>query len=101
MAAALNSIAAEILETPRPDMIKTKSLVNDLKECLSDFGSCVEMSDSSEDNQSDKTADRSGDEDVFQTMNERKRMKKFKRKLNLTPGKEEFLKKPNLVLSPP
>ena len=33
----------------------------------------------------------------FKSMNEMKRNKKKKRKLKLTPGKESFMKKPNLV----
>ena len=60
----------------------------------SEFGSC--MSDST-----DSTGDGSGKESEyeggFKTMNERKRNKKKKRKFKLTPGKEEFIKKANLV----
>ena len=101
-----NSIAAEILGAlaSRPDLNRTKSLVNDLKECISDFGSCVSdfgscMSESSESGQSDEAVDNSEEKDGFQTMNEKRRKRK-KRKLKVSPGREDFLKKPNLVLSP-
>ena len=53
-----------------------------------------EQSESSEDSHIDV----SGDEHVYETMNDRQRKKRKKRKLKLTPGKEEFLKKPNLLL---
>lgn len=95
------SIAAEILGTPRPDMSRTKSLVNDIKDYVSDFGSGVsDLSDAGEDNSSEEIEQKNDDEDGYQTMNDKKRKKKNKRKFKLTPGKEEFLKKPNLVLSP-
>ena len=47
-----NSLAAEILGTltHRPDMNRTQTLMNELKECILHFGSCVsEQSESSED----------------------------------------------------
>ena len=33
-------------------------------------------------------------------MNQKKRLRKSKRKLKITPGKEQFLKKPNIATSP-
>ena len=89
------SIAAEILQpgTLRPDFLRTKSVLNELKdltERLSDFGSCVS---SSSDDSEQENIENGG----FKTLNEKKRIKKNKRKLKITPGKEDFLKKPNLT----
>ena len=91
----MDSIAAQILGslTPRPDLLRTKSMLSelrDLTERLSDFGSC--LSSSSDENSGEENSEIGG----FKTMNELKRIKKKKRKLKLTPGKESFLKKPNL-----
>ena len=91
------SLAAELLvtTTPRHDLSRTNSMINELRsmaENLSDFGSC--LSDSSGD---DSLADGVDKEEGFKNMNEKKRNKKKKRKLKLTPGKEQFMKKPNLV----
>ena len=92
-----DSIAADILGTfpPRPDLLKTKSMLNELEtltERLSDFGSCLSSS-SSDDQSGEENLDTGG----FKTMNEKKRNKKKKRKLKLTPGKESFFKKANIV----
>ena len=57
-----------------------------------------EQSESSEDSHIDVPGDEHAVEGVYETMNDRQRKKRKKRKLKLTPGKEEFLKKPNLVL---
>jgi hypothetical protein len=89
------SIAAEILQpgTLRPEFLRTKSVLNELKdltERLSDFGSCVS---SSSDDSEQENIENGG----FKTVNEKKRIKKNKRKLKITPGKEDFLKKPNLT----
>ena len=89
----MDSIAAQILEsaTPRPDLLRTKSMLNELKdltERLSDFGSCL-SSLSSDEYSGEENSENGG----FKTMNEMKRSKKKKRKLKLTPGKEEFLKR--------
>ena len=69
--------------------------VKDLTDRLSDFGSCT--SELSESSGSSTGGDESGEENLenggFKTMNEKKRIKKLK----ITPGKEQFLKKPNLV----
>ena len=101
------SLAAELLaRTPRPDLNRTKALVSDLKDCLSDFGSCVsEMSDDDYGEDADDNREISDDSMAqvvagYQTLNEKRRIKRNKRKMKLTPGKDEFLKKPNLVLSP-
>ena len=97
----LDSIAADIILEPRPDMSKTNLLVNELKECLSDFGSCISVSESSnvDDSDSRDSKESSNNASGWQNMNEKKRLKKKKRKLKLTPGKEEFKKKPNLTVS--
>ena len=71
-----------------------------LKGSLSDFNSCIESMDSS--------GSSSDDEDNLKintlaeptTMNEKKRLKSIKRRLALTPGKEDFIKKQNTKLSP-
>ena len=65
-----------------------------LPELLSDLGSSDSGSDT------DDPKENSGNLDEYQTMNEKKRLKRNKRKFKETPGKEEFLKKPNLVISP-
>lgn len=68
-------------------------MLSELKEMtdrLSDFGSC--LSSSSDENSGDENSQKGG----VKSMNELKRIKKKKRKLKLTPGKENFLKKPNL-----
>ena len=102
-----DSLASEILAlTPRPDLSRAQNLLTELKEYLSDIGefaSCV--SDASEDDGREKedvkeTSDENLEGAGTQTMNEKKRMKKSKRKSRDTPRKETFLKKPNLVLSP-
>ena len=80
----------------KPDLLKTKAMLNylkDLTERLSDFGSCISSQSSSNSDDSDKD---SLAEEGFKTANEKKRIKRSKRKLKMTPSKEEFLKKPNL-----
>lgn len=86
------------------DLTKTKLLVNEVKDCLSDFGSCIsetsgddETGDSDSDDNKAITGDKVADHN---TMNEKKRLKKLKRKLRVTPGKEQFLKKANMAVSP-
>ena len=89
------SLAAELIGSKTPSLLRTESILNEMRtisEHLSDFGSCLSMSSSDSDSVEDIGA--SGG---FQTLNEKKRNKKKKRKLKLTPGKEQFLKKPNLV----
>ena len=69
-----SSIAAEILLTPRPYMSRTQMLVSEVKDCLTDFGSCIsETSDSSDSNDNKDDSDEGSV--ACQTMNERKRMK--------------------------
>ena len=99
------SLAADLLTlTPRPDVSRKKALVSEMKDCFSDFGSCVEMSDDDDrgnpDDLHNSSDENNSDGNGYQTMNEKKRMKRNKRKLKVTPGKEQFLKKPNLVFSP-
>ena len=69
---------------------KTRIAVDELRdmtERLSDFNSCVSYSSSSgDDDESDK-------QKSWQTLNERKRNRKAKRKHSLTPNKDQFLKK--------
>ena len=90
-----DSLAAELYELKTPSFIRSSSLLNELKivsEQLSDFGSCLSsLSTSDESEPGGETAG------GFQTMNEKKRNKKNKRKLKISPDKEQFLKKPNLV----
>ena len=95
-----NSLAAELLEpeSMRPDLLRTKTMLNDLKdltERLSDFGSCISSQSSTSSDDSDKDSLAQAEEG-FKTANEKKRIKRSKRKLKVTPSKEEFLKKPNL-----
>ena len=94
------SLAAEILgrETPGAGLLRTKLMLDELKEQLSDFGSCYSDETSSCCSSNEDTHDDS-EKVGFQSMNEKKRGRKKKRKLKLTPGKEEFKKKPNLTLS--
>ena len=94
----LNSLSAELIATESPCLLKTTYILNELKvmhEQFSDFGSCLSSLSSSESSDSvDETESLGG----FQTLNEKKRIKRQKRKLRETPNKEEFLvKKPNLV----
>ena len=77
-------------------MSKTKLLVNELKDCLSDFGSCISESSNVDDSDSVEEYRSFG----CQSLNGKKRMKKLKRKNKASPGKDQFLKKPNTLLSP-
>ena len=101
------SLASEILSlTPRPDLSRTQNLVTELKEYLSDFGEFASCASEASENDARENADamETSDENlegaVPQSLNEKKRMKRSKRKSRDTPRKENFLKKPNLVLSP-
>ena len=73
-----------------------------MRDCLSDFGSCIESSDNDGGNSVDnkETSEDDHDESRQLTLNEKKRMKKSKRKSRETPTKEMFLKRPNLLNSP-
>ena len=68
-------------------LAKTKSLLSlsHMSEKLSDFGSCRSSSSSESESETDG----------FKSMNDKKRGWKKKRKLSLTPSKEELLKKQN------
>ena len=92
-----NSIAAEILDIPRVDFLRTQEAMNDLKEQLSEFGSCLSSSESSGESGGDHSEIDKTASEGFKTVNEKKRSKRNKRKFKLTPGKESFLKKPNLT----
>ena len=99
------SLAAELLGTmPRLTMRTSKSILKniaDITETLSDFNSCAESlgeSSSSSSDESEPPLDK--ENEGFKTMNDRKRKKKAKRRLALTPGKEQFLKKQNTKISP-
>ena len=96
----MNSLAAEILVTPKLSLkSSSKSILAnlaDIQDSLSDFNSCIESSAGSSSDEAEKV-----EENVeIRTANEKKRSKKKKRKLNLTPGKEQFLKKQNTQTSP-
>ena len=95
----MNSIAADLLQSrpPRASLKSSNEIIADLKETLSDFNSCHEslgeLSGSSDEGQENL-------EHAFKTVNDKKREKKKKRKLALTPGKEQFLKRANTQASP-
>ena len=96
------SVAAELLSTPRPDLSRAKLLVSELKESLSDFGSCVSNTSDDEIDGCDTNSTSNAEEnDVLSlSLNQKKRLKKSKRKLKITPGKEQFMKRPNIATSP-
>ena len=89
------SIAEDLLLTSRPVLEKTNLMINELKDQLSDFASCMSSQASSDDSNNEKDSK----SDSFQTVNEKKRIKKSKRRHKMTPTKEMFLKKPNLAKS--
>ena len=72
--------------------------IEDISESLSDFNSCVESSDLSNRSDDDEAAKES-EKNGYSSLNDKKRGKKAKRKLKLTPGKDQFLKKKNIQLS--
>ena len=91
------SIAGEILGSGPDSLLRAKTALKELKgitDQLSEFGSCLSNSSSSS---SDETSVGESEIGGFKTMNERKRNKKKKRKLQVTPDKDSFLKKPNTV----
>ena len=67
---------------------------------LSDFNSCVSSPDMSDTSSDEEDIENKHEKPAFKTANEKKRAKKVKRKLNLTPGKDQFLKKQNTQISP-
>ena len=96
-----DSTAGEILDiNSKPDFLKFHAALNDLKgltEQLSDFGSCLSSFDSSEESGDEKQVVESAAKEDFKCMNDKKRNKRNKRKLKISPGKEIFLKKLNLT----
>ena len=96
-----HSLAADILGS-RPHLGITSGLmasISDLQDQLSEFNSCQELSDSSQGSSEDDTKQ----EDLLswnKSTSNKKKDKKRKRKLALTPGKEHFLKKQNTQISP-
>ena len=87
------SLAADILSTGTATSdqhyAQAKSILSNLKELserYSDFGSCHSSS-------SEGAVD-----DEFKTIGRKKKARKHK--LSITPGKEFFLKKPNMAFSP-
>ena len=88
------SLAAEILTTGTAtsdqhyaQANRILSSLKEMSERYSDFGSCYSSSSGGE----------AGADDGFMT---HKRKKARKHKLSITPGKEFFLKKPNMAPSP-
>ena len=86
------SLAAEILNTGTGSSdqhyAQARSILSNLKEMserYSDFGSCYSSSDGA-------------DDEGFKAGGRKKKGKKHK--LSITPGREYFMKKPNLASSP-
>ena len=99
-----NSIAAQLLASSNLTKISSKALLSDIADIrgsLSDFNSCIESTGDTSNDSEDGITDL-GKENLEhpKTMNDQKRLKKRKRKLAITPGKEDFLKKPNNQNSP-
>ena len=69
------------------DLQKSSSFIDEVKEQLSDFASCVESEVGSNDEL----------DNGFKPVEEMKRQRKNKRKTRDSPNKDFFLKKPNLV----
>ena len=99
------SLASDILGLS-PSLETSKLVLNrlrNLQDSLSDFRSCagsdfsggvsMSSSDDSDDNLKEK-------KEVDHTVHDKKRFRKQKRKLAVTPTKQFFLKKPNLQISP-
>ena len=97
-----NSLSADILGLKPPILTaKAKGLLSSLSEIhdsLSDFNSCLESSGSC--SSSEQEVDLKEKGTVVKSMNDKKREKKKKRKLKLTPSKEQLLKKPNTQQTP-
>ena len=97
-----NSLAADLLAAPSLKSAKSALLkdIADLTESLSDFNSCVESATDVSSSSDDGDTPAKPENKEFKSMNERKRCKKAKRKLLVTPDKEEFVKKLNNQKSP-
>ena len=92
-----NSLAAEILgKSPSLTFTAGKSIfsnIRDIQESLSDFASANDsVSDASVEpsSSSDDTALKKDQNQGFRTANDKKRSKRYKRKLALTPSKEDL-----------
>ena len=100
----VNSLASEILASSTFGRLAGKSILSniaDIQETLSDFNSCVEsLGESSSNSGDDEDFLNKKSLDTSMTVNDKKRQKKLKRKLTFTPGREDFLKKPNNKISP-
>ena len=72
---------------------------DDIKESLSDFGSCISEYSSGDEEKDGNVRETDLDKGDF-ILKDKRRSKKSKRKASRTPPKEFFLKKPNIVLSP-
>ena len=89
-----DSLAADILNAVNT-FSKTKLAVEELKDNLSDFTSCLsEMSSQGTSSAEEADVEREVDDQTWVTMNDWKRKKRNKRKLSMTPDKEDFMKKP-------
>ena len=96
-----NSLAADILINKSSETKNSLiSSIVDLHEALSDFNSCQEFSDSTSGSSSDDDPSHLETQNWLKSAKEKKIEKKKKRKLALTPGKEQFLKKQNTQISP-
>ena len=96
-----NSIAAEVINASKnqPSLTRAQDLLDELKEMkakLSEYETC----DSADYDTNDEQVEVTNNTEEFQTMNERKRRWRNKRKGSSTPNKEDFLKKPNRQSSP-
>ena len=88
------SLAAEIMGTCNStSRERSRLLVNEITECLSDFNSCI--SDFSSDKSSDENDDKVKEVEKNNSVNDKKKAKRNKRKNSLTPNKDFFLKKQN------
>ena len=99
-----NSLAAQLLASSNLTRISSKTILSDIaniRDSISDFNSCIEsVEESSQSSEGEKTeGEKKGIENPI-SLNEKKRLKKKKRKLVQTPEKEEFLKRPNNQTSP-
>ena len=97
-----NSLSADILGF-NPPMLSAKakelfSSISEIHDSLSDFNSCLDSSGAS--SSSEQAEDLKDDYIPIKSMNDKKREKKKKRKLKLTPSKEQLLKKPNRQTTP-
>ena len=98
-----NSLACQLSRaSPRPDFQNTNRLVNELKERLSDFGSCISDSSDHENLPKEPFTKESSDTDKngSHSSTEKNGKKKKKRKIKFSPEQREtFLKKSNLLSS--